>query len=127
MLADHATIENGKLYILGGGWDRLNGSGAHSFTITALVEIAVESAPINVSGNLSIMDPHGNAVIGPDSKPIVIPVNLQAKMPDVTPFSGWAQIPLVFRFENLTLPSGSYTMGLAIEEYATTKSFVVVE
>jgi hypothetical protein len=125
MLADQATIENGKLYILGGGWDRLNGPGNHFFTITALVEIAVENEPINVTGNLSIMDPNGKAVIGPDGNPIVIPVKLHAEKPEDSQFSGWIQIPLVFRFENLTLPIGNYTMGLAIGDYATSKNFVV--
>lgn len=126
MLADHATIENNKLYILGGGWDRINGHGNHVFTIAALVEIAVENEPIDVTGNLSIMDPNGRAVIGPDGKPIVLPVNLHAEKPEDPQFSGWIQIPLVFRFENLALPIGSYSMGLAIGEYAVSKSFIVV-
>ena len=126
ILADHATAENGKLFILGGGWDRLNGGGPYSFTVAALAEIAVDSAPVDISGELTVMDPNGQIITGPDKKPIRIPLNIQATKPDDPTYTGWIQMPLVFRLDGLALNPGRYSIGLALGEFASSKNFIVV-
>lgn len=126
MLSDQATAENGKLFILGGGWDRLSGAGPFGFTIAALAEIAIDTESVEISGDLRIMDPNGVPVIGPNGDAIIIPVEIGATKPDAPEFSGWVQIPLIFRFDNLSLAPGSYSIGLSLGEYASTKNFVVV-
>lgn len=126
MLADQATAENGKLFILGGGWDRLHGGGPYSFTVAALLEIAVDSAPVNITGDLTVMNPNGQIINGPDGNPIRIPLNIQATKPEDPSYTGWTQIPLVFRFDGLILSPGSYSIGLALGDYASSKNFNVV-
>jgi hypothetical protein len=125
MLADQATAENGKLFILGGGWDRLSGNGPFSFTIAALAEIAIDSASVDIKGELRVMDPNGLVVKGVNGDPISNPLEIHATKPDAPAFSGWVQIPLIFRFDNLALAPGSYSIGLSLGEYASTKNFVV--
>lgn len=126
MLADQATAENGKLFILGGGWDRLSGGGPFEFTVAALAEVASSSGSVDVSGQLQIMNPNGDIVVDAEGKPISIPVKIQGSSPQDSNSSGWIQFPLVFRFVNLALAHGNYSIGLALNDYATSKSFVVV-
>ena len=126
MLADQAIAENGKIFILGGGWDRLNGSGPFGFTIAGLAEIAIDTKSVEISGDLRIMDPNGLPVIGPNGDAIMYPVKIGASKPDAPEFSGWIQVPLIFRFDNLSLARGSYSIGLSLGEYASTKNFIVM-
>lgn len=126
MLADQATAENGKLFILGGGWDRLHGGGPYGFTVAALLEISVDSAPVDITGDLTVMNPNGQIINGPDGNPIRIPLNIQATRPENPTYTGWTQIPLVFRFDGLILSPGSYSIGLALGDYASSKNFIVV-
>jgi len=72
------------------------------------------------------MDPNGLPVIGPNGDAIIHPVKIGASKPDAPEFSGWIQIPLIFRFDNLSVAPGSYSIGLSLGEYVSTKNFIVL-
>jgi len=126
ILADATTVENGKLSILGGGWNRLYGSRPHSFAIGALVEVALDIQSRDIAGDLRILDGNGKVIKGPNGKPIIVTINLHVERPDDPHYNGWVSAPLSFRFNEIPLAPGSYAIGLALGEYAAIKSFTVV-
>lgn len=126
ILADASTVENGKLSILGGGWNRIFGSGPHSFAIGALVEVALDTDTRDIAGDLRILDRNGNAINGLNGEPMIIPINLHVERPIDPNYNGWVSAPLAFRFNELPLAPGIYAIGLAFGEFAASKSFSVV-
>lgn len=126
LLADASTAENGKLSILGGGWNRLFGPGLYSFAIGAIVEVALDTAALDIAGDLRILDANGSPIFGANGEPLIISINLHVEKPEDPNYNGWVSAPLAFRFNDLELSPGVYAVGLAFGDFAASKSFTVV-
>jgi hypothetical protein len=63
MLADHAAVAEGKLYLSGGGWT-ITGPDPMPFAIAMLIEMPWDSAGVQHTAKLELIDSEGNPVMG---------------------------------------------------------------
>src|SRR5262245_29404288 len=113
ILADAAQVSEGKLYLLGGGWDHLtvNALPAAQFVgvaVGVLVPWTETNTPHTLT--LSIEDEDGNAVLGPLS--VRVEVGRPASLP-----AGAEQRVLVAFNAQIALPRlGDYAVTVALED-----------
>ena len=61
LLADHAVVENGKLYINGGGWT-ITGPDPFPYAIALIIEVPWDRANIKHHFRLELLDEDGESV-----------------------------------------------------------------
>ena len=125
MLADMARVENGKLYILGGGWDHLRGNSPFSFAVAALIEIPMDGQVVELQGDITLVDSDGRIWSAPDGSQIHVEFMIRAEQNDPNAMSQWLQIPQAFNFNQVVLPIGRYSWRLTVGDGMATKSFSV--
>jgi hypothetical protein len=119
MLADHAEVAEGKLFINGGGWTVI-GPGPVPFAIALIIEVPWDRANTKHSFRLELLDSDGEAatVETPDgTQPIVGEGEFEVgRPPGVKPGTPLA-IPLALNFvpPPPIPPSGQYVWHLSID------------
>jgi len=113
ILADGAQVADGKLYILGGGWDVIRlGSPAEPIPVFALafrIVIPWNLTNEDIAVEIQIVDPDGATLLG-DDPPVVRtkvgrPPNLESGVSQALPFA--------MTFQNFPFPkSGQYFVRL---------------
>jgi hypothetical protein len=120
MLADHAQVADGKLYISGGGWS-LTGPGPVTSGLALLFHIPWDRTNVKTSFTLQLVDSDGHPVtqIGPlGEQPVQITGQFEVGRPaGVTP---GAEITAPIAINTvLQLPPGQrYTWVLAIDGHS---------
>src|SRR5215213_820082 len=113
MLADAVQAAEGKLYILGGGW---NVSGRAPFGIALLIEVPWTEANRGHRWELHLQTEDGEAVSPPGSiEPVMVggdfEVGRPAGVPPGTPFN----VPVAINSGPLPLDPGRYSWRLMID------------
>jgi len=127
LLCDFAEEIGGKLYIMGGGWDRLNQRGRTSNMALAIllsVPWNETNRPHTLTARLETED--GEPVrVGEEQ--VMVEGNLEVGRPAGMRPGTDLKLPLAFRFEALPLTAGAYSWVLrAGEEELARSSFSVV-
>jgi hypothetical protein len=117
MLADHAQVADGKLFISGGGWSSC-GPGPTPCAVAILFHVPWQHTNEKVSFGLRLLDEDGHPVVQPGPQgPQPVQVNGQfeaGRPPGITPGSDIG-VPMTFG-SVLNLPPGHrYTWVLEID------------
>jgi hypothetical protein len=117
MLADSAQAVEGKLYILGGGWN-ITGPGPTPSAIAIYVEVSWDLANMRHPWHLDLVDSDGTPVMVETplgEQPLVLQGELEVgRPPGITPGTGLG-LPLAINLGPLPLaPGGRYEWRLTI-------------
>jgi hypothetical protein len=117
LLADSAQAAEGKLYILGGGWN-ITGPDPAPSAIAIYVEVSWDMANMRHPWRLELLDSDGGSVMVPTplgDQALVLQGELEVgRPPGVTPGSGLG-VPLAINLGPLPLaPNGRYEWRLTI-------------
>lgn len=115
VLCDYAEVVNGKLYIMGGGWDQLRANAPAQVAVALLVTVPWDQTNVQHELVLSLTDEDGHEVTLGAPEPIVQKAQFEAgRPPGVTPGTGQIA-PFAFRFPVLPLPPGGYSFAVTID------------
>jgi hypothetical protein len=117
LLADAAQASEGKLYILGGGWN-ITGPDPNPSAIAIYAEVSWDMANMQHPWKLELLDSDGEPVMVPTpmgEQPLVIEGVLEVgRPPGVTPGTG-LPVPLAINLGPIPLPPGGrYEWRLSI-------------
>jgi hypothetical protein len=117
MLADSAQASEGKLYILGGGWN-ITGPEPSPSAIAIYIEVSWDLANMRHHWRLELMDSDGQPVMVPTpmgEQALVLEGDVEVgRPPGVTPGTGLG-VPLAINLGPLPLaPGGRYEWRLTI-------------
>jgi hypothetical protein len=119
MLADHAQVADGKLFISGAGWSTC-GPGPSPCAVAVLFQVPWEQTDQNVSFTLSLIDEDGRGVHqpGPQSAlPVQVNGRFEARRaPGMAPGTE-INVPMCFNIVLQLDPGRGYTWVLEIGGY----------
>jgi hypothetical protein len=118
ILCDFAEELNGKLYIMGGGFSRLfKVRPTFDFSIAAKLLVPWVATNERHSIVLSLHDTDGNPVVqGDESHEVRVEGQVEVGRPPGLPAGTEIDLPLVWRFEDLTLAPGRFRWELKIDD-----------
>ena len=120
LLADHAEVADGKLFINGGGWTVI-GPAPVPFAIAMYIEVPWDQTNTKHSVVLELLDADGNAVTPPggdESIRVEFPPLEVGRPPGVKPGTPLG-VPYAVNFGPLGLePDGRYVWQLSIDGHA---------
>jgi len=106
LLADSAQIQNGKLYILGGGWTGIK-PGNRSFAVVWLVSVPWNATNEKHSFELKLLDTDGKPFVVPSDKgpqEVKVGGEFEAGRPPGTAKGSSTLIPMSVNITSLPLP-----------------------
>lgn len=106
--ADAATVSDGKINILGGGWTRIT-SGPANFTLVVRIDIPWTLTNQQLPWSLTLVDQDGRSYV-PDGngKPVELAGELQIERHDDSNLGSSFEAPMLFPFLGLPLRPGTY-------------------
>jgi hypothetical protein len=115
MLADHAEVAEGKLFINGGGWTT-TGPDPVPFAIVAIIEVPWDQTNRQHKLRFELIDTDGNPVLGDNQEPVFLEIMGEVgRPPGVKPGSS-IPLPLaLFNPQGHPLPGGRYEWRLTID------------
>jgi hypothetical protein len=126
ILADSAQEVNGKLFILGGGWD-IASSPIPSMSVAIKAEVPWTSTGKKLEWSLRLINEDGINIIDDAGNPIGTTGNVEVNRPDGHPEGAPISFPMALNINNLILKSGRYEWQLDIDGYRETATFVIRE
>ncbi len=127
MLADAAQVQNGKLYVLGGGFDTISVSSVpvvhRNLSLAMVAEVGPDERQRDLDLSIKLLDEDGNE-IGVEAKGklrVGAPPNLPPGSPSI--------VPIVSPFHNITFPEAkgyAFVVSLNDAELARIKFRVVL-
>jgi hypothetical protein len=124
LLADAGQVSNGKLYILGAGWDFTDGKCPSA--VVAQVEVPWDSTNVKLPVELVLLDADGQIAHPHGSEELRISFEAEAGRPAGLTVGTPISIPMAWNFGPLGLPAGRYTWQLAVGETVETRAFSVI-
>lgn len=126
MLADSAQVENGKLFILGGGWT-FTGPGPSPMAVAAVAEVPWDEANTRHKFTLMLLDEDGHGVELPTPtgmQSVMVEGEFEVGRPPGTPVGSDMNFPIAINFGALPLdPGRRYVWSLQIAEQVWQKTF----
>ncbi len=125
LLCDYAEAVNGKLYIAGGGWSELRGSGPADLALAVKMNVPWTDAdrPVPLEAALLTEDGHPVDVAG---EPVRFSAEVQASRPDDLPPGTPLDVAVAIRFNGLVLSPGGYRFEMSVDgELSSTVPFRV--
>ena len=117
MLADHAQVADGKLFISGAGWSTC-GPGAAPCSVAVIFHVPWQETDRRTDFSLRLIDSSGRAVVQPgaqDGMPVQVNGHFEARRPpDMTPGTE-LNVPMSFNIVLQLEPSTRYSWVLEIE------------
>jgi len=106
--ADAATVSEGKINILGGGWTRIT-SGPANFTLVVRIEIPWTMTNQQLPWSLTLVDQDGRSYVpaGGES-PVELSGELHLERNDDSDLGSSFEAPMLFPFVGLPLRPGTY-------------------
>jgi len=106
--ADAATVSDGKVNILGGGWTRIT-AGPANFTLVARIDIPWTMTNKQLPWSLALVDQDGRPYV-PDGNatPVELAGELQIERHDDSNYGTSFEAPMLFPFVGLPLSTGTY-------------------
>jgi len=116
LLADYAEAVNGKLYIMGAGWDQLAANAPVPVSVALLVTVPWDQTNAPHTLQMELTDEDGHLVLlGEPPQQVVQRVDFEAGRPaGVVPGTGQTA-PIALRFNALPLPPGGYSFAVTID------------
>jgi len=106
--ADAATVSDGKVNILGGGWTRIT-AGPANFTLVVRIDIPWSLTNQQLPWSLSLVDQDGSAYTPPGSETALeLAGELQIERHDDSNLGSSFEAPMLFPFVGLPLRPGTY-------------------
>jgi hypothetical protein len=126
LLCDHAEALNGKLYVMGGGWNVLFAPGRPVHTsVAAVIAVPWDQANVRHDLSLELLTADGAAVEVQGQRVQVERTFEVGRPPGVKPGSA-LNTPFVWNFDGLALDAGGYEWKLTIDgEPVASRPFVV--
>jgi hypothetical protein len=108
LLAEAARAAEGKLFVLGGGWNII-GPEPHPMAIAILVEVPWDKTNMKLPWRLELLDADGEPVRIPDAdgQPVLIEGEIEVGRPPGVKPGSRLPVPIAVNVSPLPLPSGS--------------------
>jgi hypothetical protein len=114
MLCDYAEAVQGKLYIAGGGWSELRGSGPADLALAVKMGLPWTDAdrPVPLEASLLTEDGHPVEAAG---EQVRFTADVQASRSDDLPPGTPLDVAVAIRFSNLLLAPGGYRFEVSVD------------
>jgi hypothetical protein len=125
MLCDYAEAVNGKLYIAGGGWSELRGSGPADLALALKMGLPWTDAdrPVPLEAWLLTEDGH---TVDAGGEQVHFSAEVQASRPPDLPPGTPLDVAVAIRFAGLVLEPGGYRFDISVDgDVAATVPFRV--
>jgi hypothetical protein len=117
MLADHAQVADGKLFISGGGWSAC-GPGPTPCAVAVIFHVPWQETNEKISFSLRLVDEDGRGVMQPgaqDGLPVQVNGSFEARRPpDITPGTE-INVPMSFNIILHLAPNRRYSWMLDVD------------
>ncbi len=117
MLADHAQVADGKLFISGGGWSTC-GAGPTPCSVAVIFHVPWQETNEKISFSLRLVDEDGRGVMQPgaqDGLPVQVNGHFEARRtPEITPGTE-INVPMSFNIILHLAPSSRYSWVLDVD------------
>jgi hypothetical protein len=116
LLCDYAEAVNGKLYIMGAGWEQVRANAPVPVSVALIVTVPWDQTNVQHELIMELTDEDGHRIsLGEPPQEVVQHVTFEAgRPPGVKP--GTSQnAPLALRFNALPLSSGGYSFVVRID------------
>jgi hypothetical protein len=129
LLCDFAEEINGKLYVMGAGWDRLAANNPSQIAVAISLDVPWDQANRPHDIKLELLDEDGNVVTPPDSdEPLAIGGKIEVGRPAGTAPGATLAAPLAMRFQGFQLPPGRYSFQFSVDgKVLSAKTFTVID
>ena len=120
MLADHAQVADGKLFISGGGWSTC-GPGPVPCSVAVIFHVPWQETDERVSFALRLIDQDGRAVMQPgarDGLPVQVNGHFEARRPPGMTPGAEINVPMSFNIVLHLAPGGRYSWVLDVDGHA---------
>jgi hypothetical protein len=120
MLADHAQVADGKLFISGGGWSTC-GPGPSPCAVAVLFHVPWQETDRKVSFTLRLLDEDGHGVHqpGPESAvPVHVNGHFEAHRTAATAPGSEITVPMSFNIILQLAPGGRYIWALEVDGHS---------
>jgi len=114
LLCDWAEEIQGKLYIQGAGWSRIDATGPMQFAVAVLWQVPWGQANHPHDLELKLVTEDGAEATGPEGNPIKIAGKVEVGRPAGSKQGSFQGFSLAVKFAGLTLPPGGYRFELSI-------------
>ena len=126
LTADAASVSDGKINMLGGGWTHV-GAGVANFTLVVRLDIPWTMTNQQIPWTLSLIDEDGKLYRpDPDHDPVRIEGELNIERPENAPEGASFDVPMLFPFVGLPLRHGSYEWVFTLNDLQSNYSFQVL-
>ena len=127
LLCDYADALNGKLYIAGGGWNRIIKVAPISVSIAVMIDVPWQAANERHSLLVTLQTEDGERVRSPEGNEVKIEGEFETGRPAGTKPGSPLRAPLALRLEGLDLPRGGYAFVLDIDGSEVARATFLVE
>lgn len=120
MLADHAQVAEGKLFISGGGWSAC-GPGACPCAVAVIFHVPWQETGQKIAFSLRLIDEDGRAVIQPgaqDGLPVQVNGHFDARRRPGMTLGAEMNVPMSFNIVLHLPPGGRYSWVLDVDGHA---------
>lgn len=107
VVADYAAVSDGKLTLVGAGFDWFNHPGPVSFGIGVLVHVPWGETNTQHTWHLHLVDEDGQAFTGPDGTTLQLSDRFEMGRPPGTPAGSPLTAALAFNLQGLILAPGT--------------------
>lgn len=114
MLCDWAEELNGKLYIMGGGWNRTGANRPVNMGLTLLIQVPWDRANIPIQLGLALVTEDGQQVEH-EGTPVSVEGRIEVGRPPGARRGSPLNFPLAFMFNGIVVPPGSYNWQCTID------------
>jgi hypothetical protein len=116
VVCDYAESVNGKLYIMGAGWDQVAANVPVPVAVALLVTVPWDQTNMQHVLLLELADEDGHRVaLGDPPREVVQRIDFEAGRPaGVRPGTG-QRAPFALRFNALPLPPGGYSFVVSVD------------
>lgn len=124
--ADAASVSDGKINMLGGGWTHIN-AGPANFTLVVRLDIPWTLTNQQVPWSLSLVDEDGHLYLPePGADPVKVDAELHVERPADAPQGASFDAPLLFPFVGLPLRQGNYEWIFTLADVQAKYAFQVL-
>ena len=123
--ADAASVSDGKLNLLGGGWTQIS-SGPSNFTVVVRIDIPYSMTDQQLPWQLKLVDQDGRTYVPHElSDPVDISGDLHMDRPEHGDIAETFNAPMLFPFVGLPLAPGPYEWVFTFAGYQAKYGFRV--
>lgn len=114
LLCDFCEVVNGKLYIMGAGWDRVLNGTQVNIALAVVITVPWEQTNQQHTIAFSMVDEDGEPVLS-DDEPVATLAKLEVGRPPGTSPGSTIAVPLSVRWPTLSLSAGRYVVVVDID------------